>query len=327
MRISVALCTHNGARYVTEQVESILAQTLLPDEIVLSDDASTDDTVARVRRALAAHPDVELRVFENDPALRVTKNFEQAVVACTGDLIALSDQDDTWAPDRLERIAEVFAARPDVLLVHSDARLVDGDGAPLGETLFGSLEITDAELTAVDEGRSFSALMRRNLVTGATTVFRRSLVESAAPFPTSWVHDEWLAVMAASLGRTAVLREQLIDYRQHGANQIGAARLSVLEKARKLGISREDRNRGLVARAADLSERLERLGAHGRLRSRDVIDTAHAKLAHERARYALPANRLARVPSVLRTLARGGYARYSRGVLDAVRDLVQPAGR
>ena len=110
MRISVALCTHNGARYVTEQVESILRQTLPPDEIVLSDDASTDDTVALVRAALAAHPNVELRVFENDPALRVTKNFEQAVVACTGDLVALSDQDDIWAPDRLERIAEVFAA-------------------------------------------------------------------------------------------------------------------------------------------------------------------------------------------------------------------------
>ncbi|MGV8884441.1 MAG: glycosyltransferase family 2 protein [Microbacteriaceae bacterium] len=325
MRISAALCTHNGALYVVQQVESILAQTVQPDEIVLSDDASTDATVDLVRQTVAAHPDVELLVFHNDPALRVTKNFEQAMLACTGDLIALSDQDDLWAPDRLERIAEVFAARPDVLLVHSDARLVDANGDPLGETLFGSLEITAAELSAIDEGHTFDALMRRNLVTGATTVVRRSLLETAAPFPTSWVHDEWLAVIAAVMGRTAVLREPLIDYRQHGANQIGAAKLSARQKLRKLGVSREERNRGLVARAADLTERLERLSERGELARGRALETARAKLAHERARYALPANRVARVPSVVRSLARGGYARYSRGVLDAVRDLVQPA--
>ena len=326
MRISVALCTHNGARYVAEQVQSILDQTLPPDELVLSDDASTDDTVAIVRAALAGHPHIDLIVFENNPALRVTRNFEQAVLACTGDLIALSDQDDRWMPDRLERIAEVFAARPDVLLVHSDARLVDDAGAPLGATLFEVLGVSDAEIAAIDEGRAFDALLRRNLVTGATTVLRGSLVRYAAPFPTSWVHDEWLAIIASIVGRTVVLREPLIDYRQHGGNQIGAARLSLMQKVRKLAEPRENRNRGLVARAADLLERVERLAERGELRDGDVVGVTRGKLAHERGRYALPQNRLARIPFVVRSLAGRRYARYSRGVLDVVRDLVQPAG-
>ena len=321
MKISVALCTHNGAAYVAQQVESILAQTLQPSQIVLSDDASTDNTVAIVRELVERHPAIDLVVFENDPALRVTKNFEQATLAATGDLVALSDQDDVWQPERLATIAAIFEQRPEVLLVHSDARLVDGEGAPLGTGLFESLEIADSELEAIDDGRTLDVLLRRNVVTGATTVVRRDLVTTAAPFPESWVHDEWLAAIAAATGRTAVIRAQLVDYRQHGANQIGARRLGALEKARKLAVPREDRNRGLVARASDLVDRLEALSV-----TVDVLQKARAKLVHESARYALPAFRPARVASVLRALRRGDYNRYSRGTLDAVRDLVQPAG-
>ncbi|TBN55942.1 glycosyltransferase family 2 protein [Glaciihabitans arcticus] len=320
MKISVALCTHNGAAYVAQQVESILAQTLQPSQIVLSDDASTDSTVAIVRELVERHPHIAFTVFENNPALRVTKNFEQAMLASTGDLVALSDQDDVWHPERLATIAALFEQRPEVLLVHSDASLVDGEGAPLGTGLFESLEIADSELEAIDDGRTLDVLLRRNVVTGATTVVRRELVATAAPFPESWVHDEWLAAIAAATGRTAVIRAQLVDYRQHGANQIGARRLSALEKARKLGVPREERNRGLVARASDLVQQLEALDV-----TAEVLQKARAKLAHERARYALPAFRLARVASTVRALARGDYNRYSRGTLDAVRDLVQPA--
>lgn len=319
------MCTHNGARYVGDQIHSILAQTRLPDEIVLSDDASSDDTVAIVRAAVSAFPQIVFRFFENTPALQVTKNFEQAVLACTSELIALSDQDDVWAPDRLEKICQVFAARPELLLVHSDARLVDGDGRPLGETLFNALEITSAELAAIDDGRALDVLMRRNVVTGATTVFRRSLRDDAAPFPIGWVHDEWLAVTAAITGEVAVLREQLIDYRQHGSNQIGATKLSVLQKAQMLGIPREARNRRLVLRAESLSERLQEFNYSGPLSRDQVALTVHGKLDHETARYALPIGRFRRLVPIARLVINGGYKRYSRGIRDALRDLVQPA--
>src|SRR4051812_21689758 len=122
-RVSVALCTHNGAAFIAEQLESIAGQRPAPAEIVLSDDASADDTVAIARAVMAEHPGIDFRVLENRPALGVTGNFERAVAACTGDLVALSDQDDLWHDGRLALVSAIFASRPELLLLHSDARL------------------------------------------------------------------------------------------------------------------------------------------------------------------------------------------------------------
>ena len=319
--ISVALCTRNGARFVEEQVRSILAQTLQPAEIVLSDDASTDATVALVT-ALVEPTAVALRLFANDPALGVTKNFEQALNACSGELVALSDQDDVWRPDRLERAAHLFAEQPSLLLAGSDARLVDEGGEPLGSTLFDTLSISDAEFAAIDGSDAFAALLRRNIVTGATTMIRRELVEAAVPFPSSWVHDEWLATVASAIGGIAMSREPLIDYRQHGGNQIGVSNLSLAGKVRRVLEPRSGRNARLEARSRALVERLESWGASV---PPEMTDGARGKLDHERVRNALPKSRLRRIRPVLREARNKGYERYGLGRQDILRDLVQPA--
>ncbi len=322
--ISVALCTHHGAAFVVEQVESILAQSVPATQLVLSDDASTDDTVALVERAVREWPapKPDLVVLRNVPALGVVANFEQAVRACRGELIALSDQDDRWAPDKLERFVDLFDAHPHVLLAHSDATLVTAEGAPLPDTLLGSLEATARERRRLVDGQSYRALLRRNLVTGATVVFRRQLLDHALPFARSWVHDEWLGIIAAATARTLLIDDRLIDYRQHGGNQIGARRPSLGDKFRKLQVPREDRNRGLVVRSTDLVGRLESLGPMV-----DPARLAHAraKLAHETWRLGLPANPLLRAPRIALAVIAGRYDRFSRGLQDAARDLVQPA--
>ena len=130
LTVSVALCTYNGARFVAEQLRSILAQSSPADQIVISDDGSTDGTLEVVRAELAAAGSAlpEVIILENPAPLGVTRNFEQAILACTGDLIVLCDQDDTWVPDRLARAEREFAARPDLLLLYSDASLVDEGG-------------------------------------------------------------------------------------------------------------------------------------------------------------------------------------------------------
>ena len=319
--ISVALCTRNGARFVEEQVRSILAQTLQPVEIVLSDDESTDATVALVT-ALVEPTAVELRVFTNDPALGVTKNFEQALLACGGDLIALSDQDDVWRPDRLEVMAARFASSPSLLLAGGDARLVDEAGEPLDSTLFETLAVGDAELEAINNGDAFAALLQRNIVTGATTVIRRELVEAAVPFPDSWVHDEWLASVASAIGRLDLSRDRLVDYRQHGSNQIGVNSLTLAGKVRRLLEPRSSRNARLEARSRALVQRLESWGARV---APAMVEGAKGKLDHERIRNSLPASRLRRIRPVLREARRNGYALYGRGAPDILRDLVQPA--
>lgn len=320
---SVALCTHNGASYIEEQLLSILDQEPAPTQLVVSDDASSDDTIARVRAVAARYPEVQLTVFENSPPLGVTKNFEQAIRACTGDLIALSDQDDVWHAGRLALFAAQFAAHPAVSLLHSDARLVDGAGVPLGHTLSEALGVSTSEVASIHAGDAFSVMLRRNLVTGACTVFRRSLVEFAAPFPPSWVHDEWLGIIAAAVASTDFVEQPTIDYRQHGSNQIGATKLSLRGKFGRMMEPRRDRNARLETNMTVLVDRLQWLG--GRVDA-GKLSRARAKLEHERMRNSLPEGRLSRIPSVARAFAAGRYGHYSRGPLDAVRDIVQPVG-
>ena len=287
--ISVAMCTHNGARFVAEQVRSILAQTVAVDELVVSDDDSSDDTIAVIEREIAAAATPpRLRVLRNNPALGVVKNFEQALTATSGELVALSDQDDVWHRDRIATALAVLKANPEVELVFGDARIVDGDGAPTGATLFGTLGVTDDERGAVATGRALDALVRRSLVTGATVLMRRELVERAVPFPDDWVHDEWLAVVAALTSGIAIAPGELIDYRIHGGNQIGVSRLAPAVAWRRLTEPRRARNHRMASAWADLQARLPALG--------DRVSTVDAQLverktAHEAARAGLPAGR------------------------------------
>jgi len=322
LSISVALCTRNGAQFIEEQLHSIFRQVPPPIEIVLSDDASNDDTVVIARRVAEGFFGTTLRVVENSHPRGVVANFEQATLACTGDLIALSDQDDVWHEGRLLRLAQEFATKPELLLLASDAILIDADGAALGSRLLETLEVSPSELAGVQHGDAFAMLLRRNLMTGATMVFRRSLLKQAVPFPPSWVHDEWLASVAAATGTVDLLAEPLVDYRQHAANQIGARRRSFFSKVSLLLQPREDRNSRLVARASDLVDRLESMpasveGVH--------LEGAKGKLAHERARQALPSARFARLRPVFMEARTKGYAKYGRGLIDILRDLLQPA--
>jgi glycosyltransferase involved in cell wall biosynthesis len=322
--VSVALCTHNGSAFIRDQINSICQQSLLPAEIVLSDDASSDDGVALAQSAVAnqqgrqAH--MQLHVIRNAAPLRVVKNFEQAVRACTGDLVALCDQDDVWHADRLERMAAEFAQQPGLLLLHSNARLIDAQGAALPASLFETLQVQPFELAWIHGGKALDALLRRNLVTGATTVFRRSLLDYALPFPQEWLHDEWLGIIAAAVGGVDVLEAPLTDYRQHGANQVGARRETLLWKMKKAFSVRDD-TLPLRARKAEIL--LERLLQLGDAVAPSTITKVRQKLAHQQFRAALPRPRLARWLPVLQELQTGRYNRYGRGLHCVARDLLE----
>ena len=325
-RVSVALCTHNGEQYVGEQIATIAAQTRPVAEVVLSDDASADATVEvageRLRSAGPATP-ATLVLLENPAPLGVTANFEQALSRTSGDLIALSDQDDVWHPDKIERLVEVLGSSG-ALLVWTDARIVGNRGEPLGRTLFEDLEISARERELVGAGRAFPALLRRNLATGATVLLRRDLLAAALPIPAEWVHDEWLAIIASAVGDVAMLDETTIDYRLHDRNQIGVTAPSLRNKIRRVLQPRGDRNELLAAKFAVLAERLRALG--------DRVPTAYAAAAEQKARFEgararLSARRWRRIPVVVSLLRSGDYDRYaSQGRRDVLRDLLQPHG-
>lgn len=326
-RISVALCTFNGAAFLPQQIASILGQTLSPHEIVLSDDASTDSSVDIVGELIAVHnagsprtARVKLKVLKNDRPLGISANFQQAVTACSGEFIALSDQDDFWAADRLELLIGRILAAPHLSLVHHDARLVDAEGKDLGRSLFQTLGVDAGTVNRIHAGDAFDELLRRNLVTGATVVFRRALLDRALPIPRSWLHDEWLAVIAAAEKSLDVVEHQLIGYRQHGGNAIGIHRLTPSAAWRRLTEPGTRRNQRLLERAEDLKSWTER--EYGSGDRRTVM--ASEKFRHELARSSYAGSRFVRLISVLREWSTSRYSTFGGGARDLVRDLIQP---
>lgn len=325
--LSVALCTRNGEAFVGEQIASILAQEPRPREIVVGDDASDDDTIQIVRRAIEQHnlrfpqSPVTLTVLERAAPLGVVRNFEETLRACTSSIIALSDQDDVWPAGRTARLLPLFDD-PSVSLVHTDARLVDAGGTDTGIRLLTALEASDAEIKALTRGAAFPILLKRNLVTGATVLLRRELAERAMPFPASWVHDEWLAIMAAVEGGLRLVPEPWLDYRQHGGNAIGASEVTWARRWKRLREPRDERAPRIVARASALVDRLVARQSHSL-----ELDAARAKLEHERRRAELPRWQPLRLPAIAVGIVAGRYRRFNRGAIDILRDVVQPATR
>jgi len=308
----------NGESYIGEQLESILSGTVLPGEVVISDDGSSDRTIEIARQLLARHPEVSAGFLRRKTPLGVTANFETALRATRGGIIVLADQDDVWERNRLEVALEAFEADPGLLVHHSDATLIDATGRPLPQTLFQVLGLR-AEEHAVPGGESFSSLLRRNIVTGATMAFRRSALELALPFPVEWLHDEWIAIVAAAFGDLRTETRPLVRYRQHGANQVGAARRDLGEKVRRVIGPEGGRTAGLAHRSQLLAERLQARNA-----PRELILTAEAKRDFEIARARLPRRRRRRIGPIVALARRGEYTRFaSQRRWDMLRDLLQ----
>lgn len=322
-RLSIVMCTYNGATYLQPQLDSLLAQTRLPDEIVVSDDGSVDATMAMLESfAVAARErGVEVRLFRHAVNVGFVENFSSALRQAAGDVLFLCDQDDVWRADKLAVMAARFMDDPELLLLHSDARLVAAGGESLNCSMFDVLQITAEEKLAIHHGRAFEVVMRRSFVTGATTALRREVVGMALPIAPDWIHDEWLAAVASAVGKMDFIDAPLIDYRQHGGNQIGARRRTLAMKWQDLILPR---GKFLAAEAKRL-QRLEHFLAQaaffdGAARAIQVT----RKRSHFERRVAI--GRLPRYRRLLPVLweARGGdYRRYGTGGRSMLRDLLR----
>lgn len=319
MRISIVLCTWNGERFLGEQLDSLLAQARLPDQLVIADDVSTDGTWALLQafalRARALGVDVDL--YRNPVNLGYVRNFSGGLLRADGDLLFLCDQDDVWHPDKLARMESEFLRRPELGLLHTDARLVDADGRDMKCGLFEALGMGRDELRAENEGRAFDVQLRRNTVTGATAALRASALPGALPVPEGWVHDEWLGMVVSARGVVDCLQWPSIDYRQHGGNQIGIRRRTMAEKLFNAGVDKRD----FMDRVAGRLERILQAGS--------VLDLSveqrremEGKAMHARFRAGLPGAPLARLAAVLGEARTGRYGRYSSGLRSILSDLV-----
>lgn len=217
--IQVLLATYNGQRHLPKLLDSIFNQTLKCN-ILARDDGSTDGTSC-ILKQYAERVQVVEDIFGNVGA---RDNFNRLMMASTAPYVALADQDDVWEPDRLEAgmaimidLEERFG-RHHPLLVHSDLRVCDADGNEISSSLWKFQHLNP-------EARSFSRLLVQNNVTGCTVLINRALMDLALPVPQEAImHDWWLALVAAAAGNIDVVQRPLVEYRQHGHNQLGAVR-------------------------------------------------------------------------------------------------------
>ncbi len=229
---SIAMATYNGERFLQEQLDSLAMQTVLPDELVVCDDASTDGTV-RILRAFAETAPFPVRIVENQENIGVFKNFEQVVTLCEKDIIFFCDQDDVWRPEKIEKVMSVFEAEPEVGMVFHDLKDVDQDLNSLPVN-FGSWRVRN---TGYDFSDLPSAFRTEVIVPilwnlagswhGCAMAYRRKWTPIMLPFV--GYHDRWILNFLACFTKSRFLSEKLICYRHH-ANNVTA---SIVPKKRK----------------------------------------------------------------------------------------------
>jgi glycosyltransferase involved in cell wall biosynthesis len=323
---SVAMCTFNGARFIDEQLASIAAQTRLPDELIICDDCSTDQTVEIVER-FARNAPFPVRLHVNPTNIGTTGNFGRAIGFCTGDLIALCDQDDVWLPTKLARLEKVFEDSPAIGLVFTDAELVDEEMRPTGLSLWEKLGVGPDSRRQLSSERAIDELITGSTVTGATAAFRSRFKSLTLPIPGDLlvIHDAWIAMLISAVARVSPLSERLVKYRQHATQQIGA-------------LERRSAPRGLLSQSPIDSLRrddfyLEAVRTMKAVRQRLVehsndfelggaVRLLEERIDHLDARVGLPQSRIMRAPRVLRELITGRYHRYSNGAYSAMKDLI-----
>jgi glycosyltransferase involved in cell wall biosynthesis len=222
MKLSVAMCTYNGEKYIKEQLESILNQTVAVDEIVICDDGSKDKTIEIIGQIQLENPN-KISLYKNPANLGSNKNFEKAISICTGDYIFLSDQDDIWKENKVEKIIQYFSKNELAEAVFSNGDLINNKTEKnKNNTLWNSVFFIENQL---DKPINLFKLIgsKRNMVTGATLCIKKETKGFILPFPCikKYYHDEWIAIIIASRKKLGYITDELISYRIHSGQQIG----------------------------------------------------------------------------------------------------------
>lgn len=326
VQVSVALATYNGAAYLAEQLDSLAAQTRLPDEIVISDDGSSDATLAIAAGWAAAHPAIAMRILPGRGPGNYTGNFVRAFAACRGDLVFPCDQDDHWLPGKIEAMAAAMADDPGAMVAIHDVEIADAGLVPQGRFKMAMAEAMGGAM--------------RDYNPGMASVIRGSFLAACLSPPSMFTYDNWFHHCARALDAKRLVRRSLALYRHHGGNaaaaesvNAGAGQGALARRLAYLGrILAADRGaRDLQSDAAKLAATRAWLAQSGdRLEAAGISPMAQAALdgrLDARAgllerRIAIRARaRLMRAGAVGRLALSGGYAG-AGGWRAAVKDLV-----
>lgn len=310
--VSIALCTHNGGEFLSDQLKSIQHQTLQPNEIIICDDDSSDGTLEIIQKFSESLP---IKLFQNSPALGIIKNFEYAVSLCTSEIIFLCDQDDYWLHHKIETLVNYLEENKTQEVVFSNAVIVDDELQDLQITMWEKVRFWEEEIEEWRHGKALDLLLTGNRVTGCTVGMRNTFAKKSRPFPThihpNFIHDGWIGILASVNNEIGFVNEPLVLYRQHEQQQVG-----VIEKEReKIHVhSRFTRPRDLK-----LSPFIEKGNLYFNLLDHININYPELKdktkplqriSQHYQLRSNLAKNRLKRIVPIFKNLYSGNYHRY-----------------
>ena len=266
--ISIAVATYNGEKYLVEQLDSIYAQTHKNIEVIVTDDGSIDATIKILKEYKKSHG---LQYYTNDANLGFVKNFERAISLCSGDYIALADQDDIWEENKLEVLLKEIGHN---LLIHSDCKIIDEKN--------NIVQNRWKEKIGFDI--SVEKLMFANSVTGCTVLFKKELTVAALPFPDGLAyHDWWLAMSAAMQNKIIYTEEPLTRYRQHMGQNTGADNQDNLFIVKRVFVQIFKRLKGVeFSRFSDFRKQRKNLFA---IRNRLNKDYAETQLLDDAIEY------------------------------------------
>ncbi|GAA1469096.1 glycosyltransferase family 2 protein [Microbacterium thalassium] len=327
--VSVAMPVYNGERFLRAQLESIVDQTVRPGEIVIADDGSTDGTVELVRDFARSSP-VPVILLGGDH-VGLNRNLARALEGCTGEAIALCDQDDLWDPRKLEAAASAFED-PGTAMWFSDAALIDQEGEPTGRRLWSIGRVDDETVRSLQGTTQGVRRLIHGGIWGSTMVIRRSLLELVLPFPAELdppdhlvLHDAWITVLAYAHGDFVADPRPLTLYRTHAGQTTRALRDA------KKGTEPQGRSASAakqltqdVGRSSLVIGRLQQHESAWAPHRRDDVRELARWNAHLKVRSSPRGPR--RTWDVLAQAASGNYRRYGRGMRTALADVVGARG-
>jgi glycosyltransferase involved in cell wall biosynthesis len=325
-KVSIAMCTCNGEAYLREQLDSILAQTVPPDELIVCDDASTDGTLDIVN-SFQQRCAFSVKVVSNERRLGVCKNFENAIRHCSGDVIFLSDQDDVWVPSKIDTIVAAFDQHPRCGYVFSNAELMDEQGRRMGRDLWASIGFDKGHQASYGGNGQLATMLRwYTPAYGMTMAFRSSFKPKLLPFECRFsraiLHDGWVPLYLTCIGAYGVaIPDRLVKYRQHRNQLASAGRpLGFLDLAMNMRSSANQANLDFAELLEYLAVRLQQAQpCDNCIRAREEL---LEKAAHVRARVrANTYHGFERLKTVFAEAASGRYGRYSRSIKSIIKDL------
>lgn len=218
--VSVAMCTYNGEKYLKTQLDSILKQTYSPIELIIVDDNSRDGTRDLLIPYQKKHNNIH--VYFNETNLGYNKNFEKAISYCKGEFISISDQDDIWLPDKIEKLANAIGEN---WVIVSDSLYIDSDDRLLDKTLLDNFSFQN----------TYKSILLENFVTGHTSLLSRKILEYIFPIPAKGFYDWWIGFIAIYHNKLVYLDQKLTYYRIHSNSVIQQALADKVKKINPRG--------------------------------------------------------------------------------------------